>query len=57
LLAFLVRRLFFAGVALVAGAAIVYAMCDVPHGLERVFFHFDFGVTCSYPGCPPVTVL
>ncbi len=57
LLAFLARRLFFAAVALVAVAVIVYAMFDVPHGLERVFFHFDFGVTCSYPGCPAVTVL
>ena len=57
MLAFLARRLFFAAVALVAVAVIVYAMFDLPHGLERVFFHFDFGVTCSYPGCPPVTVL
>jgi peptide/nickel transport system permease protein len=57
LLAFLARRLLFAAVALVAVAAIVYSMFDLPHGLERVFFHFDFGVTCSYPGCPAVTVL
>ena len=57
MLAFLARRLFFAAVALVAVAAIVYAMFDLPHGLERVFFHLDFGVTCSYPGCPAVTVL
>jgi peptide/nickel transport system permease protein len=57
LLAFLARRLFFAAVALVVLAAIVYAMFDVPHRLERVFFHLDFGVTCSYPGCPPITVL
>ena len=57
MLAFLARRLFFAAVALVALAAIVYAMFDLPHGLERVFFHLDFGVTCSYPGCPAVTVL
>jgi ABC-type dipeptide/oligopeptide/nickel transport system permease component len=57
LLAFLARRLIFAAVALVVLAAIVYAMFDLPHGLERVFFHLDFGVTCSYPGCPAVTVL
>jgi peptide/nickel transport system permease protein len=57
LLAFFVRRLSFAAVALVAVAAIVYSMFDLPHGLERVFFHFDFGVTRSYPGCPAVTVL
>ena len=57
MLAVLARRLLFAAVALVALAVIVYAMFDLPHGLERVFFHFDFGVTCSYPGCPAVTVL
>src|SRR4051794_18083354 len=57
LLAFLARRLLFAAVALVAVAAIVYVMFDVPHRLERVFFHLDFGVSCSYPGCPPITVL
>jgi peptide/nickel transport system permease protein len=57
LAAFLARRLLFAAVALVAVAAIVYAMFDVPHGLERVFFNLDLGVSCSYPGCPPITVL
>jgi peptide/nickel transport system permease protein len=57
LLAFLARRLLFAAVALVAVAAIVYVMFDVPHRLERVFLHLDFGVSCSYPGCPPITVL
>jgi peptide/nickel transport system permease protein len=57
LLAFLARRLCFAAVALVAVAAIVYVMFDVPHGLERVFFHLDFGVSCAYPGCPAITVL
>jgi len=36
---------------------IVYIMFDLPHRLERVFFHFDFGVSCSYPGCPAVTTL
>jgi peptide/nickel transport system permease protein len=55
LLGFLARRLFSALVALVAVAAIVYVMFDLPHRLERVFFHLDFGVTCSYPGCPPIT--
>ena len=57
MLVFLARRLFFAAVALVVLAAIVYSMYDVPHGLERVYFHLDFGVTCSYPGCPAVTLL
>lgn len=57
MLAFLARRLFYAAVALVVLAAIVYVMFDVPHRLERVFFHFDFGVSCSYPGCPAITVL
>src|SRR3954453_9410287 len=32
-------------------------MFDVPHRLERVFLHFDFGVSCSYPGCPAITTL
>jgi peptide/nickel transport system permease protein len=57
LLVFLARRLLFAAAALVALTAIVYVMFDVPHRLERVFFHFDFGVSCSYPGCPPITRL
>ena len=57
LLGFLARRLLFAAGALVALAAIVYVMFDVPHRLERVFFHLDFGVSCSYPGCPPITRL
>ena len=57
MLAFLARRLCFAAVAFVVLAGIVYIMFDVPHRLERVFFHFDFGVSCSYPGCPAVTTL
>ena len=57
LLAFLARRLLFAAFALVALTVIVYIMFDVPHRLERVLFHFDFGVSCSYPGCPAVTKL
>lgn len=38
-------------------AGIVYLMFDVPHRAERLFFHLDFGVSCSYPGCPPITRL
>lgn len=57
LLRFLVRRLLFAALAIVVLTVIVYIMFDVPHRLERVFFHFDFGVSCSYPGCPAVTTL
>jgi len=57
LLAFLARRLLFAAFALVALTVIVYIMFDVPHRLERVLFHLDFGVSCSYPGCPAVTKL
>lgn len=57
MLAFLARRLFSAAVTLVALAVIVYIMFDVPDRLERVFFHLDFGVSCSYPGCPPIKVL
>jgi peptide/nickel transport system permease protein len=25
--------------------------------VERVFLHFDFGVACNWPGCPPITTL
>jgi peptide/nickel transport system permease protein len=57
LLRFLIRRMLFAAGALVVLTAIVYVMFDVPHRLERVLFHFDFGVSCSYPGCPPITRL
>jgi peptide/nickel transport system permease protein len=57
LLTFLARRLLFAAFALVVLTVIVYIMFDVPHRLERVLFHFDFGVSCSYPGCPPIKVL
>src|SRR3954469_7022909 len=53
LLAFLARRLLFAAVALVAVAAIVYVMFDVPHRLERVFFHLHFCVSFPYPRSPP----
>ena len=57
MLVFLARRLFFAAVAFVALAAFIYALYDVPHRAERVFFHLDLGVSCSYPGCPPIKVL
>jgi peptide/nickel transport system permease protein len=57
LLIFLARRLWFAAVAFVVLAAFIYALYDVPHRGERVFFHLDFGVSCSYPGCPPIKVL
>jgi peptide/nickel transport system permease protein len=57
LLVFLARRLLHAAVTFAVLAAIVYIMFDVPHRLERVFFHVDFGVSCSYPGCPPIKVL
>ncbi len=57
MLRYLIRRLLFAAFAIVVLTVIVYIMFDVPHRLERVFFHFDFGVSCSYPGCPAVTTL
>jgi peptide/nickel transport system permease protein len=57
LLAFFARRLLYMAATLVVLTAIVYVMFDVPDRLERVFFHFDFGVSCSYPGCPPITRL
>ena len=57
MLVFLVRRLAFAAVALLAVALFIYALYDLPQRLEQVFFHFDFGVSCSYPGCPAITTL
>src|SRR5205085_11780007 len=72
LLAYLVRRLFFAVVVLVALAVIDYSLYrffrpdfypgdtllgGVAHDMDRVFLHFDFGRACEYPGCPPVRVV
>src|SRR3954452_14048905 len=54
-LAFLVRRLFSAVLVLLAIALIDYAMLG--DRLGSVFFHLDFGIACSYPGCPPVEKL
>jgi peptide/nickel transport system permease protein len=57
-LAFLVRRLFFAAVALLVVAVVDYSMFgDVRHQLGRVFLHFDLGRACSQYGCPPVRTL
>ena len=52
LLGFLIRRLFFAVVVLVAVAMIDYGMFGDP--LSRVFLHLDFGCATSHYGCPPV---
>jgi hypothetical protein len=72
LLVFLVRRLFFAVVVLVAVAVIDYGLYRVfrpdfhpgesllgglAGDLSGAFFHFDFGDACSHPGCPPVREL
>jgi peptide/nickel transport system permease protein len=57
LLVFLLRRLALAVVSLLIIAAIDYAMFDFPHGLDRAFLHLDFGIACSYPGCPKVSTL
>jgi peptide/nickel transport system permease protein len=72
LLAFFVRRLFFAAVVLLAVAVFDYGLYralrpDAYPGdtllgglagdLERAFLHFDFGRACSHPGCPPVREL
>jgi ABC-type dipeptide/oligopeptide/nickel transport system permease component len=54
-LAFLVRRLLSAVVVLLLVALIDYAMLG--GRLGSVFLHLDFGVACSYPGCPPVEKL
>ena len=55
MLAFFVRRLLLAAVVLLLVALIDYAMLG--DRLGGVFFHLDFGVACSYPGCPPVEKL
>lgn len=55
MLVFLVRRLLSAVVVLLLVALIDYVMLG--GRLGSVFFHLDFGVACSYPGCPAVTKL
>jgi peptide/nickel transport system permease protein len=55
LLGFVIRRLLSAAVVLLLVAVIDYTMLG--HRLGGVFFHFDFGIACSYPGCPPVRAL
>jgi peptide/nickel transport system permease protein len=72
LLGFLVRRLFFAAVVLVAVAVVDYGIYrffrpdfypgetllgGLARDLGRAFLHFDFGRACSHPGCPPVREL
>ena len=69
LLAFFIRRFFFAAVVLVAVAVIDYGLYralrpdyypgetllgGLSHDLGRVFLHFDLGDACTFPGCPPV---
>lgn len=72
LLLWLVRRVAFGALTLLAIAAITYGMArvllpqhypDTPvisgtlHDLERGFLHFDWGVACGWPGCPPIRVM
>jgi peptide/nickel transport system permease protein len=72
LLGFLVRRLLFAVVVLLALAVVDFGIYrffrpdfypgdtllgGVAHDLDRAFFHFDFGRACSHFGCPPVRAL
>ena len=52
LLGYLVRRLFFAAVVLVAVTVVAYGMFGDP--LAPVFLHLDFGRACSHFGCPLV---
>jgi peptide/nickel transport system permease protein len=70
LLAFFVRRFFFAAVVLVAVAIIDFGLYralrpDYYRGesllgglwddLSGVVLHFDLGLACMFPGCPPVS--
>src|SRR3954454_24938091 len=32
-------------------------LAGTAHDVKRVFLHFDFGVACNWPGCPPITTL
>jgi len=69
LLAFAVRRFFFAAVVLLVVAVIDYGIYrafrpefypgesqlgGLADDLSGAFFHFDFGDACSFPGCPSV---
>src|SRR4051812_49828329 len=57
LLAFLARRLLFAAVALVAVAAVVYVMFDVPPKVPGGFFPPPLRPSRPVPRRPPVTGL
>lgn len=69
LLAYLLRRLFFAAVVVATVAVLDYGIYRLLHpelfpgeslvggvtsDLGRVFLHFDLGVSCSAPGCPSI---
>jgi peptide/nickel transport system permease protein len=69
LLGWLARRLALAALTLLAVAFVTYGMLRVLRpdrfagtsvisgtvdDLERGFLHFDWGVACGWPGCPPI---
>ena len=69
LLGWLVRRLVLAALTLLAVSFVTYGMLRVLRpdrfpgatviggtldDLERGFLHFDWGVACAWPGCPPI---
>ena len=69
LLGWLVRRVALAALTLLAVAFVTYALLRVLRpdlypgtpvlsgtldDLERGFLHFDWGLACGWPGCPPV---
>jgi len=72
LLGWLVRRLVLAALTLLAVAFLTYGMLRVLRpdrfpgssvlggtwdDVERGFLHFDWGVACSWPGCPPIRTM
>jgi peptide/nickel transport system permease protein len=69
LLGWLVRRMALAALTVLGVAFVTYGMLRVLvpsrypgtpvltgtlHDLQRGFLHFDWGVACGWPGCPPV---
>jgi peptide/nickel transport system permease protein len=72
LLAWLVRRVALAALTVLAIACVTYGMLRVLRpdrfpgssvfggtvdDVERGFLHFDWGVACGWPGCPPIRVM
>jgi peptide/nickel transport system permease protein len=73
LLGWLVRRVALGALTVLAVAFVTYGLVRVLHpesadpgppvlsgtlhDVERGFLHFDWGVACGWPGCPPVRIM